>query len=306
MRRFMCTRAILKKFAPSLIAGIIFTSIIGIVFTFAWQSVTIPFEVEEPLEILSYPSEFSLFPGETVEFNITLQNHASTNYSVKFEFQLNDSYYQANYVRFSDEVYNVTSGIQTLPTWFSVEPDAPTTQTSLTISFLRITPFIPPIISEVQHDIASLPAGNRMFGDPSDPTLPESRMLIDLDIAGRGQTVYAAPGETLLATCEYQIWSGAGNPHEINQGFFIMSWTPSWPPSSEYYRAVWNGISGVYPGVTSNASFSFQAPTTPGTYYLYWCGEAHYSIPQAVNNYDQDLGVPGTPAHAKIIVTGSP
>ena len=179
--------------------------------------------------------------------------------------------------------------------------------------FLLATPTQRPEVVQPKYEqpriadgLTSLPAGNRMFGDPSDPTLVEGRMLIDLDIAGQGQTVHADPGETLLATCEYHIWSGAGNPSEINQGFFIMSWTPSWPPSSEYYRAVWNGISGVYPGVTNNASFSFQAPTTPGTYYLYWCGEAHYSIPQAVNNYDQDLGVPGTPAHAKIIVTKSP
>lgn len=150
---------------------------------------------------------------------------------------------------------------------------------------LVVSPFLLAPENWAQNDIASLPAGNRRFDDPSDPTLPESRMLIDLDIAGQGQTVYADPGETLSATCEYQIWSGVGNPSEINQGFFIMSWTPSWPPSSEYYRAVWNGISGVYPGVTNTASFSFQAPTTPGTYYLYWCGEAHYSIPQAVNNY---------------------
>jgi hypothetical protein len=174
--------------------------------------------------------------------------------------------------------------------------------------FLVTLPFLlstPASLKEVQCDIASLPAGARWFSNPSSPILNEDRLLIDLDIAGQGQTVYAEPGETLSATCEYQVLA-AVNPREINQGFFIMSWTPNWPPSNEYYRAAWSGVSGVYPGVTGNASFSFQAPTTLGTYYLYWCGEAHYSILQAVNSYDQDLGVPGTPAHAKIIVTESP
>jgi len=176
---------------------------------------------------------------------------------------------------------------------------------TLLIILSTFTMFTPQ--AKAQHNIVSLPAGCRRFGDPSDPTLDESRLLIDLDIAGQGQTSYVDLGETVSATCTFQIYSGAGNPSEINQGFFIMSWTPSWPPSSEYYRAVWNGISGVYPGMTRTESFSFPAPTTPGTYYLYWCGEAHYSIPQAVNSYDQDLGVPGTPAHAKIVVeSGQP
>ncbi len=107
---------------------------------YLWQSVTIPFEVREPLEIISYPSEFSLFPGETIEFDITLQNHASINYSVMFDYRLDDSYYQANYVRFSDEPYNVTPGLQTLAAWLFVEPNAPPTQASLTINFLRIKP----------------------------------------------------------------------------------------------------------------------------------------------------------------------
>lgn len=110
---------------------------------YVWQSVTVPFEVREPLEILSYPSEFSLFPGETVEFNVTLQNHASTNYSVIFDYQLNDTYYLVNYVKFSEEEYIVVPGLQTLNAWLFVEPNAPPTQASLTINFLRIKPEVP-------------------------------------------------------------------------------------------------------------------------------------------------------------------
>ncbi len=100
----------------------------------------------------------------------------------------------------------------------------------------------PQVEAEPEHDIVSLPAGCRRFDDPSDPTLDESRLLIDLEIAGQGQTVYTNPSETVSGTCTYQIYSGAGNPSEINQGFFIMSWTPSWPAPEGYYipNMEWN------------------------------------------------------------------
>jgi hypothetical protein len=153
-----------------------------------------------------------------------------------------------------------------------------------------------PVVGE--SEIVTLPAGCRSY-DTSDLGLDQSRLLISLGLSGSGQTVYVNPGDTVTGVCTYQIYSGAGNPNEINQGFFIMSWTPSWPPPSGYYIPIWNGISGVYPGVTNTADFSFRAPTTPGTYYLYWCGGAHYSMQLAVSMYNQQLTLP---AHAKIVV----
>jgi len=138
---------IADKAVPLWFIVVLLISGIGLsVLAYVWQSVTIPFEVKEPLEILNYTSELSLFPGETQEFNITLQNHASINYSVVFDYQLDDSLYQANYVRFSDETYNVSSGVQTLTTWLFVEPNAPPTQASLTIILLRIKPVTPTIV----------------------------------------------------------------------------------------------------------------------------------------------------------------
>jgi hypothetical protein len=133
--------------------------------------------------------------------------------------------------------------------------------------------------------------------------LDESRLLIDINVDGQGQTAYVDSGEAISATCTYQIYSGSGNPSEINQGFFIMSWTPSWPAPSGYYISIWNGISGVYPGVTRTVSFSFTAPSAPGTYYLYWCGGAEYSIANAVSRYNQPLT---PPAHARIVVGAPP
>jgi len=98
--------------------------------------------VKEPLEILQYPSEFSLFPGETVEFNVTLQNHATINYLVILDFQLSDIAYQRNYVKFSDETYNVMPGKNLLTAWASIEPCAQPAETDLIITLKRICPSI--------------------------------------------------------------------------------------------------------------------------------------------------------------------
>jgi len=147
-------------------------------------------------------------------------------------------------------------------------------------------------------ELYSLPAGAKHWV-PSDPVLDETCMLFDLDIEGSGQVVYANPGQTLSGVCTFQRYSGAGNPLEIQQAFFIMSWTPSWPAPEGYYIPIYNGIPGVYPGITRTTSFSFTAPSTPGTYYLYWCRQSHYSMRQAVDTYDKPLTLP---AHAKIVV----
>ena len=141
-RKLRCIK-IAGRAVPLGLVCVLLISGIGLsLLAYVWSSVTIPFEVKEPLEILSYPSGFSLFPGETVEFNVTVKNHASINYSVMFEYRLNNSDYQTNYVRFSDETFNVGSGVQTLTTWLFVEPNAPPIQASLTIDLLRIKPCI--------------------------------------------------------------------------------------------------------------------------------------------------------------------
>lgn len=150
----------------------------------------------------------------------------------------------------------------------------------------------------VTLELYSLPAGKKST-DASDPRLDNTTLLIDVDIMGSGQVIHATPGQTLSGNCTYQIYSGS-NPSELKQAFFIMSWTPSWPPPSGYYIAIYHGGPGLYPGTTvTNQSFSFEAPSTPGTYYLYWCGSSHYSMEQGVGTYQWNLTLP---AHAKIIV----
>lgn len=109
----------------------------GMIASSSTSSENIPLEVKEPLEILSYPTSFSLFPGETVEFNVTIQNLASVNYSVALDFTLNDTKYQTEHVTFSDTTYTVTPGEQTLAAWLKVAPNAPTGNFIVTITAIR-------------------------------------------------------------------------------------------------------------------------------------------------------------------------
>ena len=111
----------------------------GVLGYYVWKTLTIPIEVKEPLEILYYPSELSLYPGETEEFNVTMENHASANYSVTLDFSLDNTSYQDSYVTFSDEIYTVTPGQQNLTAWLMVESYAPPVNASLTIDFMRIS-----------------------------------------------------------------------------------------------------------------------------------------------------------------------
>jgi hypothetical protein len=89
-------------------------------FAAAFESITIPLEVKEPLEILDYPSSLSLYPGENVTFQVTVENHAPITYSMEFDFALNDTDYQAKYITFSSYNYSIVPGTQELPTWLMV------------------------------------------------------------------------------------------------------------------------------------------------------------------------------------------
>jgi len=109
----------------------------GVMANYIWETITLDFKVEEPLEIVSYPYELNLFPGETKEFNITVKNHASTNLTVVLDFLLGNATYQDNYVTFREN-YTVIPGLQELTAWIKVESDAPPINTSLTIYLERV------------------------------------------------------------------------------------------------------------------------------------------------------------------------
>jgi hypothetical protein len=144
--------------------------------------------------------------------------------------------------------------------------------------------------------LVPLPSGATHWGpDGKYTSAPSAIILHSLDLdqgqAGNQQTIMAWKGSTITVTGEYQCW----NPPGITlQAFFICSWTPSWPPpNSTYYYAVYDGSPGPYPG-TGKTQFGFDitVPNQPGTYYLYYCLGAEYSMPNAVQKYATPLWAP--------------
>ena len=130
-----------KKRFQAFIFGILLISIISIsgFAVYAMQPVSIPTEVKEPLEILDYPTSFSLYPGETQNFTFTVQNSASVNYFQEFEFIVNDTSYQ-KYVTFSNTNYSIQPGIHTLNAWFTISSNAPAANFVITINKKTDTP----------------------------------------------------------------------------------------------------------------------------------------------------------------------
>lgn len=128
-----------ERSIPLWIIVVLLVSIIsvGVLGDYLWKTLFLSVEVKEPLEILSYPSTLSLYPGETEEFNITIKNHASVNYSVILDFSLDNTTYQDSYVTFSNGIYIVIPGQQNLTAWLMVKAVAPQLDTSLTIDFKR-------------------------------------------------------------------------------------------------------------------------------------------------------------------------
>ena len=129
-----------KHSIPLWIIVVLLISIIpmGVLADHVWKTIIISMEVKEPLEIVSYPSKLTLFPGEIEEFNVTVMNYASRNYTVILDFSLDNATYQESYVTFSDDIYKVISGQQDLTAWLKVESDAPPINTSLTIDLRRM------------------------------------------------------------------------------------------------------------------------------------------------------------------------
>lgn len=120
--------------ATLLLSGVFGTALAN----YIWTSVIIDLEVEEPLKILHYPKKLRLYPGETKEFNVTVKNSASRNYTIILDFSLENETYQDDYVTFSNETYIVVPNEQNLTAWLRVEDCAPPVETPLVIDFSRI------------------------------------------------------------------------------------------------------------------------------------------------------------------------
>ncbi len=118
-------------------------------------------------------------------------------------------------------------------------------------------------------------------------------------LSSNTQTVSATPGQSASFTVTYNVHSGS-NPSQVTQALFAVSWAPNWPPSAGYYFPMYNGIPGLAPGINQTQVLTVTAPSTPGTYYIWFLMGSFYNMQDAVNSYTNE---PPLPAHLKIVVS---
>jgi hypothetical protein len=126
---------------PSWLVAVLIILMIGSVGLGAYlysNTFTASLEINEPIEIISYPSQWSLYPGQSAQFSVTVNNAAPLNYSVVLDFSTNDTAYQQQYITFSDETYTVVPGQQNLEAWFNVTADAPPANLNVTVTVQRV------------------------------------------------------------------------------------------------------------------------------------------------------------------------
>ena len=112
----------------------------GVLANYVLTTRTVPIEqVCEHIELLAYPSNAILSPGE-YDFNVTVNNNASVTYDVVLSYLLGNETYQENYVTFSSETYSIIPGQQDVVVWVTVNPDAPSLITTLDITVQKATP----------------------------------------------------------------------------------------------------------------------------------------------------------------------
>jgi hypothetical protein len=126
-----------RYFVPLWLVVIILVCTIGSVFAYIFYTANMNVEVQEPLDVTYYDHNLSLYPGQTESFGIEIFNAASINYTVTFEFHLNNATYQSTYATFSNETYIVVPGDQLLSAWIKITGDAPATNITLSIDLSR-------------------------------------------------------------------------------------------------------------------------------------------------------------------------
>ncbi len=236
------------------------------------QPVSIPAEVKEPLEILNYPTSFSLYPGETVNFNFTVQNSASVNYFQEFEFLVNDTSYQ-KYVTFSNTNYSIQPGIHTLNAWFTISSNAPAANFVITINKKTDTPTPTPTPTQKDSTNSTL-----------NPTL---------ELLAGGARWAAQNGNNAL----YINWEDNYQNHYSTDG---VDW--EWKSESARYR--WRrSIAAALESSNLEIAFAGDIPDDLNPYdvvviFGYYAVEPHYA--QQIKDYIQNggsvvfiAGVPG-------------
>jgi hypothetical protein len=165
----------------------------------------------------------------------------------------------------------------------------PSTLVILALCIGTIGPQFAPVTSLRFHSSSALPIV-QYNGIPA--ITPDGSPVTRALLTSGSQAISASPGESISFTVSYQIWQGA-NPGELDQLMLIASWTPSWPPPRGYYWGIYTGSPPPSPGVSGSTSLTVTAPSTPGTYYLWFVFDANYGIDQAAADFRSQLSPPG-------------
>ncbi len=150
------------------------------------QAPTGTVEVKEPLEILSFDSELSFYPGETLQFNVLVENHASVSYNASLIFSLNDTAYQQHFITFSNKIYEIQSGTNNLEALLSVANTAPATELELRVNVTRDITVLP------------TPTPSQTPSPTSSPTSVPSGLDPSLTLFAAGTTWAANNGKSVL------------------------------------------------------------------------------------------------------------
>ena len=264
---------------------LISTVTVGSFAAYAFQSTSIPLKVKDPLEILDYPSGFSLFPGETITFDITVQNLASVTHFVKFDFRLNDTEYQARYVTFSNHNYNIQPGKQKLSAWLTIAPTAPPANLIITIERKTDSPPPSPI--------------------PAPSSTPDSNMPLVQLLSG-GARWAAGNGTSAL----YVNWKDNWVAHHLTD-------EGDWQWFSELVMDMWRSrITSALTQASFDVTFSGYIPDNIGDYdlvviFAYYAVEPH--LEELIRDYVSNGGgvvlLAGVPPYftdySKILSTGT-
>jgi hypothetical protein len=244
-----------KALRAFLILTLLVSSVaVGSFAAYALQSMRIPLEVKEPLEVVDYPSGFSLYPGETINFEITVKNLATINYFIKLDFRLNDTEYQAKYVTFSNHNYSIPPGTQKLSAWLTVAPTA--TPATLMITINRKTDTLLPSPS------------------PEPATFNSNTLLTpSLKLLGGGARWAARNGTKALYINEKDNWVA----HHLTDGADWDGWLP------ESVMDTWrSSISSTLEQAGFEVTFAGDIPQSLNTYDVivieaYWAVEPKHA-----------------------------
>ena len=109
------------------------------------------------------------------------------------------------------------------------------------------------------------------------PTNPGGSLVSDVHLDGRGNSVTVSPGTSVSVQFEYQTWNPDSTPSASKQIVVGLD-------SAAKYCA-YDGIPGVSPGVSGTSNIGVMAPSTAGTYHLYWKENYQANCADALSGY---------------------